>query len=978
MRPSTTHQLARIKNKINRFSGFETRILLLFLLISALFASWDPTQGNSRLDTTRSIVEDGDIEISEYANNTIDKVEVFGRAYSDKAPGSSLAAVPIYYIFDTFLDLENDHGKVASYDKSTPSVDHPSEAYVKTDPSRSVMALRFSVIFLLSSVPAGITVLMVNRLLKEKGYSRRPKNLAVIGMALGTPILYYSSTFLGNTLAMFFGFLSFYIIQTKKTSPANVTAAGASLGAASIVEYYYLAVAPFLAYCLIVQQESHGSLDLKLLNKAKRPAADYLKGFLPVYLVIPVHNWLTTGSFIAPPKLLTPSLYQGFVPESLKLRSSGQTMIGPFILSNETPEMVFRLLFGPGRGLFVFSPFLLLGALGLYYSRKSRKHLSRAIFGIFVSCVLFNSMYPNWFGGGYFGPRYLVIMMPFLSIPAANIFERAEEREALQAVAVAVLAVSVGISFLGFSSVSLGQVNPDRGDSEILETSSKTYEHITGVEPALNPLPVRFSEFMEDGFDSPLVNNIGSPETNLNTFFSSNSQIAGFGANGEYLVLDSTWLELLIVGVISTLLTGLKPGYVPGHRLLRLMLAAAMILMFVAVSTDQSRTYLGDGWYDSGSSQIASKNAEINLHSGKRGFVKMSFYPRQDQNLTIHHDQSSSQTNYTLIKNRNITLPVRKGENKYSVKSNSCKYLYNTNNSSSVACVSYSLRVRDVESRDKAETTEVPLRLRMSEASERDEIQYPESQYRYGWYRNPDESGNWMTDRAEIAVASNRSGWGILKAEVRPAPGPETRVLTVSTPDWSGEFNMTGLTKLRVPFKLEEGFNEILFNSSSRCTRDRAVSNGRCIRFNFDNLSAESRALGVNTKSVFKPVDGWYPQEDTKDDLKRMWMGNKSKIRMLSNKETVELTVTSFNKPRNLTVTAGDKVREYVVGDGRSEIEINIPDASQKISMESRCSVPENVTNSSDTRCLSIAVLEKIKDINYDGSTGYHRILRQR
>lgn len=232
-------------------------------------------------------------------------------------------------------------------------------------------------------------------------------------------------------------------------------------------------------------------------------------------------------------------------------------------------------------------------------------------------------------------------------------------------------------------------------------------------------------------------------------------------------------------------------------------------------------------------------------------------------------------------------------------------------------------------------------------------------------------------DRAEIAVASNRPGSGILKTEVRPSPGPGARILTASTANWSGEFNITKETMLHIPFEFEDGFNEIHFSSGSECPQDRVNSHGRCIKFNFHNLSIQTRILDNDTKSVFKPVNGWYAHEKTGENLTRIWMGNRSKMRLLTNNETVNFTVTSFNKPRNLTITAGDRVQEYVVEDGKSEIRINMTGRSQKISMNSKCSIPKNIMNSSDSRCLSVAVLEKIEAINYDGSVGHYKVLQQ-
>src|SRR5919202_6154659 len=71
--------------------------LLVGLLLLGSYAYFYQGGGwnqNSRLDLSRALVERGTLQIDAYADNTGDKAVFDGHAYSDKAPGQALAAVP--------------------------------------------------------------------------------------------------------------------------------------------------------------------------------------------------------------------------------------------------------------------------------------------------------------------------------------------------------------------------------------------------------------------------------------------------------------------------------------------------------------------------------------------------------------------------------------------------------------------------------------------------------------------------------------------------------------------------------------------------------------------------------------------------------------------------------------------------------------------------------------------------------------------
>ncbi|MFB6088198.1 MAG: hypothetical protein ABEK36_00285, partial [Candidatus Aenigmatarchaeota archaeon] len=66
------------------------KIFLTFFLIFILFAHWVGWNETSRLDLTRSIVNQNSLNIDNYKDNTGDRSVYNNHYYSDKAPGSSI------------------------------------------------------------------------------------------------------------------------------------------------------------------------------------------------------------------------------------------------------------------------------------------------------------------------------------------------------------------------------------------------------------------------------------------------------------------------------------------------------------------------------------------------------------------------------------------------------------------------------------------------------------------------------------------------------------------------------------------------------------------------------------------------------------------------------------------------------------------------------------------------------------------------
>jgi hypothetical protein len=111
---------------------------------------------------------------------------------------------------------------------------------------------------------------------------------------------------------------------------------------------------------------------------------------------------------------------------------------------------VAGLLVSPGKGLFVFSPFLLfllfLPWLGRGWAHPKDKLLTAAaLAGVALQVVVFAKT--NWRGGWCYGPRYLTDALPILVWALVPVVQRL--RGLAKVVFVAAVAVSVAIQWIG-------------------------------------------------------------------------------------------------------------------------------------------------------------------------------------------------------------------------------------------------------------------------------------------------------------------------------------------------------------------------------------------------------------------------------------------------------------------------------------------------------------------------------------------------
>ena len=358
------------------------------LVLAGTFFYQDPEwNGNSRLDLTRAIVEQGTFQIDHYVNMpnwaTEDRAAFGEHVYSDKAIGSSLLAVPFYFIAFKLAGLV-----------SVPL----SSTFAKHWLTAIVQGGSFAV--------AGIAMYLVALRVAR---SRMHAFVSALAVALGTMLWPYSAVFYGHVPAAAFLIVGFYLLLSSQDLPDErvfrpFLLAGLAMGAAFITEYTTaLVIAGLLVYALYVSRS--------------RPAWAIFRGGLAGMLgaIIPLsvaaaYNLSVYGSPFA--------AGYAFEVENRFQEGMSQGFMG---LHFPSLTNVYHITFDPQFGLFWQSPVLLLSAVGLFFAIKERRFLAEAAVSTFAvgSFIAMNGGYYLWWGGSAFGPRFLIPALPFFVVPLA-------------------------------------------------------------------------------------------------------------------------------------------------------------------------------------------------------------------------------------------------------------------------------------------------------------------------------------------------------------------------------------------------------------------------------------------------------------------------------------------------------------------------------------------------------------------------------
>jgi hypothetical protein len=417
-------------------------VFLLSLICYAYFFPMLNNWGsNSRMDLIYALGDQGQVRIDDYHQNTGDKAHFQGHYYTDKSIGPPLLGLPFYVIFKRLVRLPP-LARLASADRgpgASPTLDEVYKRYhlpvpgtpgAGHPPLYHAMALVF-VTFFTIAVPSAMLVAAVY-LLSDR-FAAVPAGAVALALAfgLGTPAFAYSNQLYPHQAGAFGGFVGFFLLWRVSEEGASkewLWLVGILFGYAAASEYV---LGPIL------------SLTVLWAGVRLRPRRDLLRiaaGASPWVIATALYNLAAFGTPIP-----AGYRYTAFTsPSEFGLFGFG----APAGFGAPSWESIYGLTFGSYRGIFFLSPFLLLGPAGLYvmFHRDTRtRELAWMLVVISVALFVYNAAYWAWSGADSVGPRHLVSLLPFLSLPIIFVLNRANRAWQRAAITALVLLSIAGV-----------------------------------------------------------------------------------------------------------------------------------------------------------------------------------------------------------------------------------------------------------------------------------------------------------------------------------------------------------------------------------------------------------------------------------------------------------------------------------------------------------------------------------------------------
>jgi hypothetical protein len=426
------------RNIIDLYAKKRIELLLFMLLIGVYaytFPRWaDPNQ-NSRLNMVVAVVEDGTFRIDPYVSNTVDYAKVGDHYYSDKAPGVAFLGIPVYAVMKVFLDLPLTQGVMEMLGNNAAF----QATLLEGGSGILLQKVRFAIAqivlsFLFSAVPTALIGILLYRLSARFTARTWIRVGVVLIYGLLTPVFAYAGAFYGHQLstALIFGVFYLAWVHASRFTPAKAVVSGLCLAYSVVTEYPAALLAGvvflYLAYRLFQ-------------NRALIQMSWVIGAGLLVAAGWMAYN---TAVFGGPLEL-------GYGYSELW---TDQHETGFMSLTMPHWNAVWGITFSPFRGLFYYSPILLLAIPGIIYwwrSGQYRLELLTAVSSI-VIMFLFNASSSMWWGGFAIGPRYMLPMLPFLTIPLFFALEKLSGSIVLRGV----LALLSAWSFIAVWGITLG------------------------------------------------------------------------------------------------------------------------------------------------------------------------------------------------------------------------------------------------------------------------------------------------------------------------------------------------------------------------------------------------------------------------------------------------------------------------------------------------------------------------------------------
>ncbi len=405
-------------------SIFSTRgklVIFIFIIYGiSIPLSLQGPNPTSRFLLTKSIVERGVFWFPiEYLdeNSTYwlspDYAEIDDKLYSDKPPGLSFLAVPVFIISKmmvSFLHL--------NLEALFPNLNlHPDNDHI------AVAGIQLTLCLL-----AAIGILRIFDICQMMGISERNSLLAGLITAFTTPYWVYARTMFNHVPAAVFLISSFYHIQKYRRDKkiVDLLLAGFFSGFGFSIEFSIVFSIPWMCVLLLLPISS------QIPEWKEKIASFIVYGLATGISALPLfyYNFVNFGDILA--NALSFSHWASILH-----------------LLEPVHEGLYVLLLSNTRGLLYFSPIVLFGIAGLFLAYRRYPIEVSVIFSLILYVIIFYAKKYESHGGAAFGPRYLVPILLVLGIGFGWILENITRSNLAQGALIITGVWSFLTSFLG-------------------------------------------------------------------------------------------------------------------------------------------------------------------------------------------------------------------------------------------------------------------------------------------------------------------------------------------------------------------------------------------------------------------------------------------------------------------------------------------------------------------------------------------------